>query len=87
MAQAVEIQSIEEMRAQVRKSMPAYLANPTEVVDQMLNVELAPPLSIFCVLALKTWRLRSVISRRSLPGILSSSSQRTPRLNTTSKIV
>jgi len=45
MAQAVEIQSIEEMRAQVRKSMPAYLANPTEVVDQMLNVELAPPLS------------------------------------------
>lgn len=44
-AAAREVQSLEEMRAMVRQHVPAFLANPGEVVEQVLAVPLAPPLS------------------------------------------
>lgn len=43
--EAQEIQSLEQMRALVRQNMPEFLKNPGEIVAQLLNVPLAPPLS------------------------------------------
>lgn len=44
-AQGRDIRSLEEMRAMVRESMPAFLGDTKEVVGQLLSVPLAPPLS------------------------------------------
>ena len=45
LAQAREIKSLEDMKAAVRENMPAFLKEPGEVVGQLLNVPLGPPLS------------------------------------------
>lgn len=45
LVQAREIKSLEEMQALVRDSMPAFLKDTTDVVGQLLNVPLGPPLS------------------------------------------
>jgi len=45
LVQAREIKSLEEMKAAVRASLPAFLNQPSEVVGQLLNVPLAAPLS------------------------------------------
>lgn len=42
---AAEVRSVEEMMAQVRQNLPDFLKDPADVVNQMLNVELATPLS------------------------------------------
>lgn len=43
-AGAIEVRSLDEMMSQVRQSMPAFLADPADVVDQLLKIGLAPPL-------------------------------------------
>lgn len=45
LVQAREIKSLDEMKAAVRASLPAFLNEPSDVVGQLLNVPLAPPLS------------------------------------------
>ena len=45
LAQAREVKSLEEMKAAVRESMPAFLKEPSDVVGQLLSVPLGTPLS------------------------------------------
>lgn len=45
LAQGREIKSLDEMQAAVRENMPAFLKDPGEVVGQLLNIPLEPPLS------------------------------------------
>ncbi|MDO8705802.1 MAG: hypothetical protein Q7J84_12740 [Sulfuricaulis sp.] len=45
LVQARDVKSLEDMKAAVRENLPAFLQEPGEVVGQLLNVPLAPPLS------------------------------------------
>ncbi len=44
-AQAREVKSLQDLQGAIRESMPDFLKNPADVVDQLLKVPLAPPLS------------------------------------------
>lgn len=45
LVQAREIESLEDMKAAVKENMPAFLNEPRDVVGQLLEVSLSPPLS------------------------------------------
>jgi hypothetical protein len=45
LVQARDVKSLEDMKAAVRESLPAFLNQPGEVVGQLLNVPLGTPLS------------------------------------------